>query len=197
MPNPFGAGGMMQTNFAKSEYGELFAEKVDLELKYIAELQQILPPSQSLKLQEAVEKRSLMGLGLTTPTLLSNVDMDAVNEDDKENAAAVSLVPSGRVFHLTFKGDVQASQVEQLRREVSAVIQVANATRGDRVVMDLDSGGGTVTGYGLAGAQLERLKMAGLHLTVCINQVGKGPGDLGTSSFPRTHTPFPLSPRHS
>ena len=35
-------------------------------------------------------------------------------------------------------------QVDQLRQEVSAVI--LNSHQGDRVVLELDSGGGTVTG---------------------------------------------------
>ena len=34
----------------------------------------------------------------------------------------------------------------------------------------LNSGGGTVTGYGLAAAQLTRIKGAGLRLTVCVEQ---------------------------
>ena len=40
----------------------------------------------------------------------------------------------------------------------------------------MNSGGGTVTGYGLASAQLQRMKDAGLHLTVCIDQVAASGG---------------------
>ena len=40
----------------------------------------------------------------------------------------------------------------------------------------LNTGGGTVTGYGLAAAQLLRLKEAGLHLTICIEQVAASGG---------------------
>ncbi len=42
--------------------------------------------------------------------------------------------------------------------------------RGQALVV-LNSGGGTVTGYGLAAAQLARLKNAGLRLTICVEQV--------------------------
>lgn len=73
---------------------------------------------------------------------------------------------------------IPSLQVEQLRKEVSAVLQNANASRGDRVVLELDSGGGTVTGYGLAAAQLERIKAKGLHLTVCVGQVAASGGYL-------------------
>lgn len=68
------------------------------------------------------------------------------------------------VFHLKFEGDTEPSQVKQLRNEISAVIQ--NSQPGDFVVLELDSPGGSVTGYGLAAAQLERLKVHGLILTV-------------------------------
>jgi len=80
------------------------------------------------------------------------------------------------VFVLNFPGDVTASQVKDLRQEVTAVIQSANTTRGDEVVLVLNTGGGTVTGYGLAAAQLIRLKNAGLKLNVCVEQVAASGG---------------------
>ena len=40
----------------------------------------------------------------------------------------------------------------------------------------LNTGGGTVTGYGLAAAQLTRLRDAGLKLTVCVEQVAASGG---------------------
>jgi len=45
-------------------------------------------------------------------------------------------------------------------------------------VLVLNTGGGTVTGYGLAAAQLLRLKEAGLHLTICVEQVAASGGYL-------------------
>ncbi|KAH8064817.1 peptidase [Aureococcus anophagefferens] len=69
-----------------------------------------------------------------------------------------------------------ASQLANLREEVTAVLGFANATRGDEVVLKLNSGGGTVTGYGLAAAQLMRVKDAGFKLTVCIEQVAASGG---------------------
>jgi len=38
------------------------------------------------------------------------------------------------------------------------------------------SGGGTVTGYGLAAAQLIRIKDSGLFLTVCVDEVAASGG---------------------
>ena len=49
-------------------------------------------------------------------------------------------------------------QVAGLRQEITALSRFANASRGDEVVLLLNTGGGTVlffsTGYGLAAAQL-------------------------------------------
>lgn len=88
-----------------------------------------------------------------------------------EKAAAKS-----QVFVLNFPGDVTASQVKSLRQEVTAIIRSANATRGDEVLLVLNTGGGTVTGYGLAAAQLVRVKAAGLKLTICVEQVAASGG---------------------
>ena len=51
------------------------------------------------------------------------------------------------------------------------MLRSAQPERGDEVVLVLNTGGGTVTGYGLAAAQLTRLKSAGVKLTICVEQV--------------------------
>eukprot|EP00613_Pedinella_sp_CCMP2098_P018317 CAMPEP_0171753560 /NCGR_PEP_ID=MMETSP0991-20121206/43291_1 /TAXON_ID=483369 /ORGANISM="non described non described, Strain CCMP2098" /LENGTH=425 /DNA_ID=CAMNT_0012355171 /DNA_START=145 /DNA_END=1422 /DNA_ORIENTATION=- len=79
------------------------------------------------------------------------------------------------VFVLSFRGDMSASQVDHLREEVTAVVLSARGGR-DEVVLCLHSGGGTVTGYGLAAAQLDRLRAAGLRLTVCVDEVAASGG---------------------
>lgn len=82
----------------------------------------------------------------------------------------------GRVFVLDFHGDMMASQVAHLREEVTAVTLNADPAAGDQVILLLHSGGGTVTGYGLASAQLARIKSAGLPLTVCVDEVAASGG---------------------
>merc|ERR1740136_335359 len=81
-----------------------------------------------------------------------------------------------RAFVLNFEGDTAPAQTASLREEVTAIVRSADAARGDTVVLRLVSGGGSVTGYGLAMAQLLRLKEAGLHLTVCVEQVAASGG---------------------
>ncbi|GAB4223327.1 MAG: protease SohB [Francisella sp.] len=87
--------------------------------------------------------------------------------------------PKQRVFVINFKGDIYASQVESLRHEVSSVSAVANPE--DEVIVRVDSPGGVVNGYGFAAAQLERIRNAGVNLTVCIDQVAASGGYMMSS----------------
>lgn len=81
-----------------------------------------------------------------------------------------------RVFVLDFDGDLQASGVDALRHEVTAVLTRAGA--GDEVVIRVESAGGLVHGYGLAASQLTRIVAAGVRLTVCVDKVAASGGYL-------------------
>jgi len=78
------------------------------------------------------------------------------------------------LFVMNFPGDVQASQLNELREEITGVIR--SAKPGDEALVVLQSGGGTVTGYGLAAGQLVRLKDKGLKLTIAVEQVAASGG---------------------
>ena len=80
-----------------------------------------------------------------------------------------------KIYVLDFKGDTAASAVEQLREEITLILATAKAGR-DRVVVRLESPGGIVHGYGLAAAQLVRLRDAGFHLTICVDKVAASGG---------------------
>lgn len=82
-----------------------------------------------------------------------------------------------RLYVLRFQGDLQASAVDSLREEISAVLQIARADR-DEVLLQLDSEGGMVHGYGLAASQLARLRAAGIRLTVAVDKVAASGGYL-------------------
>ena len=79
-----------------------------------------------------------------------------------------------KVFVLNFHGDIKASALENLRHEVTAVLELA--TPQDEVVVKLESGGGMVHAYGLAAAQLTRVREAGVPLTVCVDKVAASGG---------------------
>ncbi len=80
-----------------------------------------------------------------------------------------------KIFVLDFKGDIQASAVENLREEITLILATAKAGR-DRIVVRLESPGGMVHGYGLAAAQLVRLRDAGFHVTICVDKVAASGG---------------------
>jgi serine protease SohB len=81
-----------------------------------------------------------------------------------------------RVYVTRFPGDATASQVADLREEVTAIVR--HAQPGDQALVVLQTGGGTVTGYGLAAAQLQRFRDAGMQLTVAVEQVAASGGYL-------------------
>ncbi len=79
-----------------------------------------------------------------------------------------------RLFVISFKGSVDAHEVESLRQEITAVLAIAQAD--DEVLIKLESPGGVVHGYGLAASQLDRIKQRGLRLTVAIDKVAASGG---------------------
>lgn len=80
-----------------------------------------------------------------------------------------------RVFVVDFHGDIRAGQLENLREEVTALLTVARPQK-DEVVVRVESPGGMVHAYGLAAAQLVRIREAGLDLTVCVDKVAASGG---------------------
>ncbi|WP_150539243.1 protease SohB [Actinobacillus vicugnae] len=79
-----------------------------------------------------------------------------------------------RLFVLKFNGDVQASAVSSLAKEISAVLSLAKPT--DEVLLKLESPGGVVHGYGLAASQLQRLRDHNIPLTVAVDKVAASGG---------------------
>lgn len=79
-----------------------------------------------------------------------------------------------KIFVLDFDGDVRATQTQNLREEITAILSVAEPT--DEVVVRLESGGGLVTSYGLAASQLMRIKTAKIKLVICIDKIAASGG---------------------
>jgi len=79
-----------------------------------------------------------------------------------------------RVWVLDFDGDLKASKTPALAELVSLLLEEIQS--GDEIVLRLHSGGGLVHSYGLAAAQLDRLRDAGARLTVCVDKVAASGG---------------------
>ncbi|MYD45267.1 MAG: protease SohB [Gammaproteobacteria bacterium] len=78
------------------------------------------------------------------------------------------------VYVLGFEGDLEASKVERLKHEISAVL--TQATKNDEVVVKVESPGGVVHSYGYAASQLMRVRKAGVKLTVAVDEVAASGG---------------------
>ena len=92
----------------------------------------------------------------------------AKNTDEQDDSR-------GRVYVLDFDGDIKASDTDPLRRANTAVLSIADPEK-DEVVIRLESGGGLVHSYGLAAAQLDRIRSKGLRLTACVDKVAASGG---------------------
>ncbi|MBX2824235.1 MAG: protease SohB [Gammaproteobacteria bacterium] len=120
---------------------------------------------QSLKEKKAAEKAK------------SKEEKKAAKEAAKQRGKGQTVVEEPRskaVYVVNFDGDIRASAVSSLRKEVTAILTAANIE--DEVVLKLESGGGMVTGYGLAASQLDRLRHKEIPLTICIDKVAASGG---------------------
>src|SRR3954469_12552886 len=93
---------------------------------------------------------------------------------DRKKALADRNATRPNVFVLEFKGDLFASAVNNLREEVTAIAAVAR--KQDEVVVRLESAGGAVPHYGLAAAQLVRLRDKAIKVAVCIDRIAASGG---------------------
>lgn len=98
------------------------------------------------------------------------------NTSEKEQAIAIEKCPKKNIFIIHFHGDIKASAVAALREEVTAILEVAKLT--DEVVVCLESAGGMVHAYGLAAAQLSRIRRKQIPLTVIVDKVAASGGYL-------------------
>jgi serine protease SohB len=79
-----------------------------------------------------------------------------------------------RLFVLRFSGDLHASEVDNLREEITAILSFAKTT--DEVLVTIDSSGGIVHDYGFAASQLSRIRNKGIKLTVAVDLVAASGG---------------------
>ncbi len=86
---------------------------------------------------------------------------------------------AARIFVLRFEGDMQASEVDNLRQSITAILSVA--TPADEVLAIIESAGGFVHHYGLAASQLQRIRERNIPLTASIDLVAASGGYLMAS----------------
>ncbi|MEN0058701.1 MAG: protease SohB [Bdellovibrio sp.] len=97
-------------------------------------------------------------------------------KEEAKAQGAESRAQEKKIYVIDFEGDVNASAVDNLREEVTAVLTTATAQ--DEVVVRVESPGGVVHGYGLAASQLLRIREKQIALTVCVDKVAASGGYL-------------------
>jgi serine protease SohB len=112
--------------------------------------------------------------------VLSKSDLKAFQKEQKqqkkdEKGAKSAEANRGRAYVLNFHGDVQASQTHALSEAISALVPLLRKDK-DSVILRLESPGGVVHGYGLAAAQVLRLKSAVRKLTICVDKIAASGG---------------------
>ena len=116
-----------------------------------------------------------------------NKELDSIEENIKKNILTKSDFKKfikakkksnkkleKRLFIIDFKGNIRASEIVSLRREVSGVI--LSCKKGDEVLLRLENSGGTVHEHGLAASQLKRIKDKKIPLTICVDKVAASGG---------------------
>lgn len=158
---------MSQRGKHKSPDGEISLERLNESLKTMTErLKTQLVPDEQRKAAEKARKKAEKA---------ERKRLKAARKAQSKHIGATPEQERQRVFVLDFDGDIKASDTANLTRKIDAVLAVADA-RQDEVVVRLESAGGLVHSYGLAAAQLDRLRTRGLKLTACVDKVAASGG---------------------
>lgn len=163
-----------------SQYGLFFAKTVTVVAALLALFAGagILLRSRAgrdrLEVRKLNDKYARMALTLQAGMLAKQAFKRAAKTHKREQQQRETAAPRPRVFVLKFDGDIRASSLASLREEITAILTVAAPA--DEVFVRLHSGGGLVHAYGLAAAQLLRIKNRGIPLTIAVDRIAASGG---------------------
>jgi len=168
------------------EYGLFLAQAVTVVAAILVVVVGVLAAGQRLrpseegrievrKLNDRLDamRHALRGASMDHKALRKALKAERKARKARERADA-GKEPKRRMFVLSFQGDLRANAVNALREEITAVLTLAQST--DAVLLRLESGGGLVHAYGLAAAQLARLRDHGVELIACVDKVAASGG---------------------
>jgi len=126
---------------------------------------------------ELEDNKAIIEAEIFTNEQLKEQDKQRKKQEKEEKKARSKETEESkpRVYVLTFDGDIKASAVDTFREAITAMLQVIDVKK-DEVLVRLESGGGMVHSYGLAAAQLDRIKKTGVKLTVAVDKVAASGG---------------------
>tara|TARA_B100001113_G_scaffold352921_1_gene355610 strand:- start:194 stop:1210 length:1017 start_codon:yes stop_codon:yes gene_type:complete len=128
----------------------------------------------TLKITNLSNKLETMASAVKSITLNKTERKKLIKEKKKALKAKNNQSIPKPVYVLNFNGDIEASSVENLKEEITAILK--SDTKCQELVLRLESPGGTVIGYGLCAAQLQRLRDAGIKVTACVDKVAASGG---------------------
>lgn len=108
-------------------------------------------------------------------SLYKDDDLKSEKKRHKKNAKESKNNQKPYAYVIEFlEGDTKASGVEQFRQEITNLLLIAK--KDEEVIINVESPGGIVHGYGLAAAQILRLRDFGLKVTICVDKVAASGG---------------------
>ncbi len=166
-----------------SEYGMFLAKLSTVSLIFVIVIAAIIfivlrakNDNEHLTIKNINEKYEAMSFMLNSQILNKKSFKKYLKDNKKEHKEKEKQSPDERkkIFVLNFIGDIRASSVSSLREEITAILTVAD--KKDEVVIILESGGGTVHGYGLGASQLKRIRDKEIKLTAAVDKVAASGG---------------------
>ena len=154
-----------------AQYGMFFLKSFTIVIAFLVLVAGVL----SLK-KKAKPKLEITFLNKQYDDLKNHIQKEILGKKAEKKKKDKSKKNRPSLYVLDFSGDIKASQVDQLRDEITAVLAIAGPE--DEVVLRLESPGGAVNGYGLAASQLQRLRDKKIPFTVCIDKIAASGGYL-------------------
>lgn len=153
----------------KSDKGQVEVTKLNEKFEHLRDsLRDAMLDDEAYKEFEKAEKKRLK----EEKAKKKKAAKEAAKSETKE--AEAQEAERKRIFVLDFHGDIKASEVDNLREEITTVLTIAKPS--DEIVVKVESGGGMVHSYGLASSQLARITSKNIPLTVCVDKVAASGG---------------------
>lgn len=167
------------------EYGLFVAKAITIVITIVAILVLVIAVANKQKSSDGTVNLEIDSLSddfdelseIGKQALLSKDEMKKQAKEKKKakkNKAEKKPEKTKHLFVIDFNGSSMAEEVDTLRKEITALLCIAE--KDDEVLIKVESGGGVVHGYGLAASQLKRIKDKGLKLTVSIDKVAASGG---------------------
>jgi serine protease SohB len=139
----------------KEQKGSITVTHLNNEIdEMVGEIKSVVEDEKSLKKEKKESKKS---------------KKQAKKDKDK------SEIDKKRYYVFDFNGDPKASEIDSMRKVITAMLSVIRPEQ-DEVVLRLESPGGMVHAYGLAASQLSRIRNQNIPLTICVDKVAASGG---------------------